>query len=165
MTNSIPSASAVTGIKPQAYVWRVCIGLHSAPRFFVGIMYYNYYKQHAYSIGENYRWLYYKLLYLVFWLYTIECFCLLAVSCISNKENYRKYFMTRQCIRTVNGLKVWIENSVTRVTSMSHDAERVFQVNELLTFFFLHTLSWQLLLRFDDKTVNNFSIVVTGNDL
>lgn len=88
VTNSIPSASAVTGIKPQAYVWRACVGLHSAPRFIVGIMYYNWYKQFAYNIGEKYRWLYYKLLQLVFWLYTIECSCLVAVSCISNKENY-----------------------------------------------------------------------------
>lgn len=88
VTNTIPSVSAVTGIKPQAYVWRICIGLHSAPRFFVGIMYYNYYKQYAYNISQKYRWIYYKLLHLVFWLYTIECSCLLAVSCISNKENY-----------------------------------------------------------------------------
>lgn len=88
VTNTIPSASAVTGIKPQAYVWRICIGLHSAPRFFVGIMYYNYYKQFSYNIEQKYRWIYYKLIHLVFWLYTIECSCLLAVSCISNKENY-----------------------------------------------------------------------------
>ncbi|XP_060601020.1 post-GPI attachment to proteins factor 2-like [Ruditapes philippinarum] len=88
VTNNIPSVSAVTGVKPQAYVWRICIGLHSTPRFFVGIMYYNYYKKSLPFIKKNLQGLYKFLMRLCFWLYTIECSCLLAVSCISNKENY-----------------------------------------------------------------------------
>ncbi|WAQ98758.1 PGAP2-like protein, partial [Mya arenaria] len=28
----------------NTYVWRICIGIHTTPRFFVGIMYYNYYR-------------------------------------------------------------------------------------------------------------------------
>lgn len=86
--NNIPSVSAVTGVKPQAYVWRICIGLHSTPRFFVGLMYYNYYKNSLPFIQKNRQGLYKFLMSLCFWLYSIECFCLLAVSCISNKENY-----------------------------------------------------------------------------
>lgn len=89
--NNIPSVSAVTGVKPQAYIWRICIGLHSTPRFFVGVMYYNYYKNSLPFIQKNRQSLYKFLMSLCFWLYTIECSCLLAVSCISNKENYRKY--------------------------------------------------------------------------
>lgn len=88
VTNNIPSVSAVTGVKPQAYVWRICIGLHSTPRFFVGVMYFNYYKKSLPFITRNLQGLYRFLMNLCFWLYTIECSCLLAVSCISNKENY-----------------------------------------------------------------------------
>ncbi|KAL4230674.1 hypothetical protein ACF0H5_011050 [Mactra antiquata] len=88
VTNNIPSVSAVTGVKPQAYIWRICIGLHSTPRFFVGVMYYNYYQNSLPFISKNLQGLYKFLTKLCFWLYTVECSCLLAVSCISNKENY-----------------------------------------------------------------------------
>ncbi|XP_052793799.1 post-GPI attachment to proteins factor 2-like [Mya arenaria] len=87
VTNTIPSVSAVTGIKPQTYVWRICIGIHTTPRFFVGIMYYNYYRNSVPYIHQG-RALYKFLIKLCFFLYTLECFCLHAVSCISNKENY-----------------------------------------------------------------------------
>ncbi|XP_021375129.1 post-GPI attachment to proteins factor 2-like [Mizuhopecten yessoensis] len=87
-TNVIPSISAITGILPQAYVWRICIGLHSTPRFAVGIMYYNHYKERLRLISPQYHRLYLNLLRLNFWLYTIENSCLVAVTYISNKENY-----------------------------------------------------------------------------
>ncbi|KAH3834869.1 post-GPI attachment to proteins factor 2-like [Dreissena polymorpha] len=88
VTNTIPSASAVTGIRPQAYVWRICIGLHTTPRFFVGIMYYNYYNKSLPHIKQNLQGLFRFLMRLCFFLYTVECSCLQIVSCISNKENY-----------------------------------------------------------------------------
>lgn len=88
VTNTVPSVSAVTGIRPQAYIWRICIGLHSTPRFFVGFMYYNYYSKSVPHIKKSLQGFYKFLLKLCFCLYTVECSCLLAVSCISNKENY-----------------------------------------------------------------------------
>ncbi|XP_033741993.1 post-GPI attachment to proteins factor 2-like [Pecten maximus] len=87
-TNVIPSISAVTGILPQAYVWRICIGLHATPRFAVGIMYYNYYMERLRNISPQYQTLYRNLIRLNFWLYTIENSCLVGVTYISNKENY-----------------------------------------------------------------------------
>ncbi|KAK3099814.1 hypothetical protein FSP39_010148 [Pinctada imbricata] len=87
-SNVVPSISAVTGITPGAYVWRICIALHSTPRFAVGFIYYNYFKARLSYINPKYRWLYIKLLSLNFWMYTIENACLLSVAMVSNRENY-----------------------------------------------------------------------------
>lgn len=90
-TNVIPSISAVTGITPGAYFWRICIGLHATPRFAVGFMYYSYYAARLAYVDKDFRPFFKKLLSLNFWLYTIENSCLVGVTYISNKENYRKY--------------------------------------------------------------------------
>lgn len=81
----------MTGVTPGAYVWRICIALHSTPRFAVGFMHYNNYKNRIQYINEKYRGLYQILIRINFWIYAIENFCLVAVTFISNKENYRKY--------------------------------------------------------------------------
>lgn len=87
-TNVIPSISAVTGITPGAYFWRICIGLHATPRFAVGFMYYSYYAARLAYVDKDFRPFFKKLLSLNFWLYTIENSCLVGVTYISNKENY-----------------------------------------------------------------------------
>ena len=92
-TNIIPSISAVTGITPGAYFWRICIGLHATPRFAVGFMYYTYYAARLSYVDKNFRPFLKKLLSLNFWLYTIENSCLVGVTYISNKENYRKFYV------------------------------------------------------------------------
>lgn len=88
--NTIPSISAITGVTPQRYVWRVCIALHCAPRFAIGFLYWNYFMQRScYVAGSQvaiYRW----LVKLAFWVYTIENCCLVGVTYIANVENYRK---------------------------------------------------------------------------
>ena len=65
------------------------IALHSAPRFAVGFMYMRMYQRKM--PVEEYKQGLYKLLYkLVFVIYNLETACLILVSYISNKENYRQ---------------------------------------------------------------------------
>ncbi|XP_076468068.1 acyltransferase PGAP2-like [Babylonia areolata] len=86
--NYIPSISAVTGITPQTYVWRIGIALHSAPRFAVGVIHYHYYLQRLSFVKESHRGFFKKLISLNFWLNTIENASLVGVTYISNRDNY-----------------------------------------------------------------------------
>ncbi|ESO00083.1 hypothetical protein HELRODRAFT_123698, partial [Helobdella robusta] len=87
-TNNIPSVSAITGVSPPRYVWRVGIALHSAPRFVIGLMYLNFYNEKLSMVPKKLQGLF-KILYrCVFVFYTIENSCLVLVSYISNVENY-----------------------------------------------------------------------------
>ncbi|XP_041356768.1 post-GPI attachment to proteins factor 2-like [Gigantopelta aegis] len=88
VTNFIPSISAVTGITPQTYLWRVGVALHSTPRFIVAIMYYNYYASRIDNISKKYQNLYSKVMRLNFWLNIIENSSLVGVTYITNRENY-----------------------------------------------------------------------------
>ncbi|XP_077579578.1 acyltransferase PGAP2-like [Stigmatopora nigra] len=42
--NYLPSISASIGLCPECHIWRICIGLHSAPRFIVAYSYFKFYK-------------------------------------------------------------------------------------------------------------------------
>jgi len=86
--NTIPSISAITGVTPQRYIWRMCIALHSTPRFAIGFIYYHYYMRCLPAATSR---AYCALVRLLFWVYTIENSCLVGVTYIANVENYRKY--------------------------------------------------------------------------
>ncbi|CAG9091505.1 hypothetical protein JYU34_009723 [Plutella xylostella] len=87
--NVVPSISAITGISPQRYVWRICIAFHLGPRLLIGSLYYNYHNQRTALITDpNDRKTAQKLGVACYWLNLVELFALTGVTYVSNRENY-----------------------------------------------------------------------------
>lgn len=88
VTNIVPSISAITGITPQRYVWRICIALHSAPRFAIGVMYWYYYLERSCFVRSVSVSCYRHTVDVTFFVYIIENSCLIGLTYIANVENY-----------------------------------------------------------------------------
>ena len=88
--NYLPSiSSAIGGFSPQKYVWRVCIGLHSTPRYLLGVCYHRLYASWSSDVTAG-QHLYVCLVYVMSAAYFIEISCLLLVSFVSSTEDNGK---------------------------------------------------------------------------
>lgn len=86
----MPSISAITGVTPQRYIWRICIALHSTPRFAIGFTYWYYYLERECFVRAVVAACYRHVCKLTFVIYMIENACLIGLTYIANVENYRK---------------------------------------------------------------------------
>lgn len=141
-------------VSPQRYLWRIAIALHCLPRFAVPFMYYNYYHSLLHNVHTYHRL--YKILTSVnFWCNTIESAALVAVSYISNKDNYRKYnmvqlFLISACmyslqVMCIEGIyvfnQIWVlfYNNVTFKRNSTFD---VYQFDPCLSIICMPFFTW-----------------------
>lgn len=87
--NVLPSISAITGISPQRYLWRISIAFHIGPRLLIAGVYHSYYYNIATALEDvALRITGCRLSNLCFWLNIAEVAALCGVTYISNRENY-----------------------------------------------------------------------------
>jgi len=87
--NVIPSISAITGVTPQTYMWRIAVAFHVGPRMVIAQVYYNYFINQVSKAADKSTS--YILINLCYWLNLIEIAAICGVTYISNRENYRAY--------------------------------------------------------------------------
>ncbi|XP_004529775.1 post-GPI attachment to proteins factor 2-like [Ceratitis capitata] len=98
--NIVPSISAITGVSPQRYFWRLSIALHIGPRLPIAFVYKNFYRSMLSNLQQRQPHLVPKadlMIKLILVLNLIEVSSLGGVTYISNRENYpihEKIFIT-----------------------------------------------------------------------
>jgi len=89
VTNFVPSISAVTGISPGRYLWRVSIAFHVGPRLLIVITYYHFLKSFASRLrSQQSAAKLTSLLNYCFYLQIVEIAGLCLISFIHNREHY-----------------------------------------------------------------------------
>ena len=99
--NVVPSISAVTGISPGRYLWRIVMAFHLGPRLLIAAVYYNFLKSFDKSLPSDSATVLNKLLKGCYYLQICEIIGLCGISFIHNREHYRKSTLfnhnTRKC--------------------------------------------------------------------
>ncbi|XP_051782458.1 post-GPI attachment to proteins factor 2 isoform X2 [Erpetoichthys calabaricus] len=139
--NYLPSISAaIGGETPERYIWRFCIGLHSAPRFLLSVAYWNHYR--FLSLERSYQ----LFCHVTLVLSILENLGLLILTYVSSAENYviHKYAFILFMLSALSymGLtcKLWrMAKKNTALTSYTWK-KRFFIIN--LTFFVLSLVSF-----------------------
>lgn len=88
--NFCPSVSAITGISPQRYIWRIGVALHTGPRLLLASLYPRYFYRRAQQVEPHQRGLFLRLVRANYMLHLAEAFSLVGVTYVSNRENYRR---------------------------------------------------------------------------
>ncbi|XP_077559081.1 post-GPI attachment to proteins factor 2-like [Haemaphysalis longicornis] len=86
--NFCPSVSAITGISPQRYAWRIGVALHTGPRLLLASLYPGYYGRRAARVAPARRALFGRLTWATYGLHVAEALSLVGVTYVSNRENY-----------------------------------------------------------------------------
>ncbi|KAL3320989.1 Post-GPI attachment to proteins factor 2 [Cichlidogyrus casuarinus] len=79
VNNFIPTISAMTGIKPEVYIWRFAIGLHLFPRLMIAQLYYKAYQAMNPKIN--------RLNAFIVFLNYLDVLSLVGTAFVSNSEN------------------------------------------------------------------------------
>ncbi|XP_043204263.1 post-GPI attachment to proteins factor 2-like [Amphibalanus amphitrite] len=86
--NFIPSVSAITGVSPERYLWRLCMSAHLVPRCLIAAVCYNHFTRLLGAVPAERRRRYDQLVRAGFWANVTELASLACCTYVSNKENY-----------------------------------------------------------------------------
>ncbi|XP_054709437.1 post-GPI attachment to proteins factor 2-like [Uloborus diversus] len=121
--NFCPSVSAITGISPQRYIWRIGVALHSTPRLLLASVYYNHYIRKSKNVNNDSKSLYQHIVTWNYWFHVTEIMALVGVTYISNKENYpvhEKIFITFMAASISYMLSTCIISHLTKSSLSTH---------------------------------------------
>ncbi|XP_073990468.1 post-GPI attachment to proteins factor 2-like [Rhodnius prolixus] len=153
--NVIPSISAITGISPERYIWRISIALHVGPRILIASLYYYYYLSLAHNVFPANKFPDLpQLISFLYWLNIIEISALMGVTYISNQDNYPIHekifitFMVSSLVYMLISIIVyhWTHPSMSSVQRLSYRIKATFFITSLICtvgliiFFMKHRL-------------------------